>query len=386
MTDSLRSRTEVRVTGAELWRFLDGCGRAGIRLTDVRAEDEFTCTVSLRPRDLPAAKRLAERTGCHITVLRNRGAAAAARRLRRKRALLAGLAIMAALLCASGLFVWDIRVAFNDSSISDGRILRVLAQQGVGVGSFYPAFRGERIRTRALCTLPELSFLAVNVRGCRAEVTARAAVPPPEIWTAAEPGDVTARRSGVIASMAVLSGREQVSRGDAVVPGQVLIAGTAAEPHARGEIRAYTFYELTAAAPLLQTVKTPTGPARRRFALIVGEQRINFYPGSGILPPECDKMTKEIPLGFGNAFSLPVRWITETRQSYTLTVSPADRETLERRLESALRAQLSGQLGDGGEPVRVHMTFADDGQVLTATLRAECLERIDWDSPLAATR
>ena len=381
MTDRLRGRAEIRIVGAEIWRFLDRCAAAGIDPDHVKALDELTCIAFIPFKDLTKAEKLADRTGCRITVLRTLGAAGAARKLKRRRALVCTAAALFLLLCASGLFVWDVEVDFNDSAVPDGQILRVLRRQGVGVGSFWPAFRGERIRTGALCQLPELSFLTVNVRAGRATVLAKAAVRPPEIWDRTRSADVTAAAGGVIASVTVLAGEAQVKRGDAVAPGQVLIAGTSSDPRARGEVTAHTFREVTAAAPLTRLEKEPSGRPIRRFALIVGERRINFYPGSGILPPECDKMTKEIPLGIKNSFSLPLKWITEIRQPYVLTPVPADREQLERRLESAVRKQLSDRLGDRGEVIRSFVTFGTDGDKLTATVRAECLERIDLDTP-----
>ena len=379
MTDPIRSRTEIRVTGAEPWRFLDCCASAGIRLEAVRAENDYTCRAAAASGDLPAIGELAAKTGCEVQTLSSRGAAGLARRLRRRRALLVSAGLLAALLWASSLFVWEVAVTDNGSAVPDGEILRALSRQGVRTGAFWPAFRGERIRTGALCRLPELSFLAVNVRAGRAEVTARAAVEPPEIWDPEAPVDVSAGRSGVVERITVLAGEPRVRRGDAVTAGQLLIAGTAAEPHARGEVRAFTYYELTAAAPVQGYEKEFSGRSLRRYALILGERRINFYRGSGILPPECDKMTKETYLRIENVISLPVKWVTETIRPYSLRETAADGEALRAALESALLDRLRGRIGTDGEILRTYFTASENGGALTLTLRAECLERIDTE-------
>ena len=379
MTDRIRSRAEVRVSGAELWRFLDRCAGAGIRLERIRAEGDFICRAAAAPDDLPALRELAAKTGCEIQVLAWRGARGAARRLRRRRVLLLSAALTAALLWASSLFVWEVAVTDNDSDVPDGEILRVLARQGVGTGSFWPAFRGERIRTRTLCELPELSFLAVNVRAGRAEVTARAAVDPPEIFDPGLSRDVSAARPGVVASVSALAGEARIRRGDAVTAGQVLIAGTSAEPHARGRVRAYTYYELTASAPLCYFEKTYDRGVMRRHALVLGDRRINFYPGSGILPPECDKMTKETALAVKNVVSLPVKWVTETVRPFSLTEREADPAMLRADLESALLTRLERELGEDGEILRTFFTADESGGAVRLTLRAECLERIDTE-------
>jgi len=377
----LRGYARVRLTGADLPAFFNRCVRAGIILRDVRAEDALTCTVSLPVSRLEAAGKIARRCGCGWEVLARTGMPEGVRRLRRRRGVLVLLGLVFAGLMLSSLFVWEIRVTENDSSVPDARILRVLADHGVGVGSFWPAFRGERIRTQALLELPELRFLAVNVRGSRAAVEVRAAIPRPEIFDPALPADVTAGRSGIVESVRAFAGMPRVSRGDAVTEGQLLITGDAAFPHARGEVRAYTYYEMTASAPLSRPVKEPNGRSSRRFALILGEKRINFYAGSGILPADCDKMTREWTLRAENAFSLPVRLVMEVRTPYVLRETAADPAACQQELERQLLCRLDRTLGERGEVLESRFTAAMTEGRLVVTLRAKCLESIDRDLP-----
>lgn len=381
MADALRGAALVRVTGAEPWRFLDRCAGEGIVLEDVRASDAFTVTARLPASNAAAAKRIAARCGCELTVLARRGLPRLRSRARRSRLLLAGLAAAFAALLVSWLFVWDISVTENDSHVPDAQILRVLASQGVGVGSFWPAFRGERIRTRALLELPELSFLAVNVRGSAAYVEVRAAKPAPEIFDVKAPADVTAARPGVIASITVLAGSAQVRRGDAVSAEEVLIAGTDASPHARGEVSAYTWYELTAAAPLRARRTGAPMSTKTRFALILGTKRINFYADSGILPNGCVRMSKTyVPDGSG-LLRLPVRFVVETVQSVACEDEPLSEETVYDSLADALETALDSRLDENGRVLERHWSASIDGEWMYVTLRAACLERIDANTP-----
>ena len=381
----LRGGAEIRVTGAEPWRFADRCAAEGLYLEDVTAEDLFTLRGVLRWGDLPRAEKAAVRCGCTLEVTALRGAPALWRRLRRRWLFAAAGAFLAAGLFAASLFVWDIRVTENDSEVPDAVILRVLAEQGVGVGAFFPGFHADLIRSRALAELPELSWLAVNVRGGRASVEVRRTVEPPEIWDPRRIADVTAARSGVITELFVLEGTPQVKRGDAVEPGQILISadrtGIAAPVHARGEVTARTWYELTAAAPLSVYQKTPKGGEHKRFALILGRHRINFYRGSGILPDGYDKITGIWEPGIENVFSLPMAWVTERLQGYTLTQTAADPETVRRALEARLLSRLRETLGEDGEILSVRYSVSQNEDLITVTLRAECSERIDKDTP-----
>ena len=376
----LRSTTRLRFTGAQPWLFLRRCTEAGIILTDAEAEDELTCLVSIPGRELPRAEKIAAQCGCTLEVLREMGLSRLERRVRGRGVLCALLALLFAALWAASLFVWDIRVTENDSDLPDSEIMRALSEQGVGVGAFWPAFRGERIRTRALLALPELSWLAVNVQGSRAMVEVRAALPPPDIFDPGRGAEIIAEHAGVIESIHVLSGSPQVSRGDAVTAGQTLIAGTELSPHARGTVNAYTYYELTAAAPLQREKKTPAGRPIHRFALICGQRRINFYADSGILPMNCDRITREWVFAASGAFALPLRLLEETCQPYTLETVSVPGEDVRTELETALREDLERRLSDTGEVRAIHYAASDDGAVMTVTLRSECLEEIGMDT------
>ncbi len=69
-------------------------------------------------------------------------------------------------------FVWDIQIAGNET-VPREVILRSLEKNGVHRGCFGFALNGEDIRNHVLLEIPELSWVAVNVSGCRANVEVR---------------------------------------------------------------------------------------------------------------------------------------------------------------------------------------------------------------------
>ena len=211
----LRGVAEIRITGAAPWKLINACIRERITVEGVESDDLITCRALIFAADAERVKSLAPRCGCDVEVLSVRGRPVWKKFLHRRRWAALCAAAVAAAVIVSSLFVWDIRVTENDSDVPDARILHTLAEQGVGVGSFWPGFRGERIRSRALAELPGLSWLAVNVRGSTASVEVRAAVEKPEITDPWQAADVTASRSGVITEIRVFEGEALVSRGDA---------------------------------------------------------------------------------------------------------------------------------------------------------------------------
>ena len=336
----LRGVAEIRITGAAPWKLINACVRERITVEGVESDDLITCRALIFAADAERVKSLAPRCGCDVEVLSVRGRPVWKKLLHRRRwAALCAAAVAAAVLVSS-LFVWDIRVTENDSDVPDALILRTLAEQGVGIGSFWPGFRGERIRSRALAELPGLSWLAVNVRGSTASVEVRAAVEKPEItdpWRRGETRTV----------------------------------------HARAEVTAHTWYELTASAPLSARKKESTGAARYRFALLIGNARINFYADSGISGTECDKITKIWQLGVKDVFSLPAAAVVETAQPYTLRETALSRAAVR---EKELRAALQERLGETGAVLSEYFTEYEENGMLTLTLRSECEERIDEET------
>ena len=372
----LRGVAEIRITGAAPWKLINACIRERITVEGVESDDLITCRALIFAADAERVKSLAPRCGCDVEVLSVRGRPVWKKFLHRRRwAALCAAAVAAAVL-VSALFVWDIRVTENDSDVPDALILRTLAEQGVGVGSFWPGFRGERIRSHALAELPGLSWLAVNVRGSTASVEVRAAVEKPEITDPRQAADVTASRSGVITEIRVFEGEALVSRGDAVTAGQTLVSCERAAR--RGETR--TWYELTASAPLSAREKESTGAARYRFALLIGNARINFYADSGISGTECDKITRIWQLGVKDVFSLPAAAVIETAQPYTLRETALSRAAVRASLEKELRAALQERLGETGAVLSEYFTEYEENGMLTLTLRSECEERIDEET------
>ena len=384
----LRGAAEIRIVGAAPWKLVNACVRERISIEGVESDDLITCRALIFAADAERVQALAARCGCETEILSVRGFPVWVRALRRRRwAALLAFAAAAALLVSS-LFVWDIRVTENDSDIPDALILRTLSEQGVGVGSFWPAFRGERIRSRALAELPGLSWLAVNVRGSRAAVEVRSAIEKPEVVDPLRVCDVRASRSGVVTDIRVLEGEALVSRGDAVTAGQILVSGERAARrgetrlvHAAAEITAHTWYELTASAPLSVSRKEPNGAVRRRFAVLIGDSRIIFCSDSGISGMECDKITKIWQLGIKDVFSLPFALILETVRPYALRESAASPAAVRAALEEELRAAVQERIGDAGKVISEHFTAEERGGELRLTLRCECEERIDEETP-----
>ena len=119
-----------------------------------------------------------------------------------------------------------------------------------------------------------------------------------------------------------------VQAGDAVSVGDTLISGLVPPTreegdyrltHARGEVEAYTVHQVDAARALETEGKTYTGKVKRQYALVLGNQRLNFYIGSGIDRGTCDKIIETRTLRLSDSVVFPVSLIVQTYVYYERT-------------------------------------------------------------------
>lgn len=381
LSEILRGSVRAEISGAAPEKCLNALTDAGVGFWDAVSEDAFTVRLGMAARDLGDARAIAGRSQCSLRVLRERGAPAVRRRLRRRLALLGTAAACFVLLAASSLFVWDIDVEGNET-VSTGEIMRALADCGVHSGSFWPGWSAEEIRNSVILDIPALSWVGVSVDSSRAVVRVRERIDKPEVADNDAAGSVTARATGIIERMEVYQGAPLVAVGEAVIAGETLVSGEM--PSTVGDTRyvrasalveARTWYELSAAAPLEYEAAGETG-SHTRWALVIGGRRFNFYAGSSQTPPDCGKIITEYPLAWEGVFTLPVTLVRERIVEYGRTAAAEDADALAGRLSAELTETLERRLDGRGEIIDVTFTAAESGGQLVVTMRAECREDI----------
>ena len=377
ISDRLRGSVELELFGAFPAGVLNSGASEGIELWDVQSRDEHSLRLKTFEKNLPRLEQIARRSGCETKTIKRVGGREGLRRVLRRPVLLAGLLIMALLLMASSLFVWDVEVR-GTHRLSRGEVLRALEDCGFGVGSFWPGVKTDLLRSEVMVRLPELAWMAVNVSGSRATVAVAERQPKPEMYDAADACSLVAAHDGLVRRVNVLAGSAQVKEGDIVTTGQVLIAGSSDSLNgmpravrARGSVMADTWYELSAVCPVEERLKTPAGVPHSRFALVFGKTRLNLYIGSGKTIDGCDKIISEYTLGMPGLFSTPLRLVRERFVPYRLNPGDDyDPKAAGERLYALLESRTEGQILESA------LTPGKAGELHVLTLRAHCTENI----------
>ncbi len=339
-------QVRVRVTGANLPRFLNLCARHSLILRRMKrtAWNELYATLSVG--DFRRLRQHMGRTGCRVHIVRRQGAPFWIERLRPRVVLWGGLLLLIALYGVMYTRLWAIETRI-DPRLPAAEIMCQLDTLGVRIGAPLRAIDVPAIRWRMLQWQPDITFFALNIRGNSLTVEAVGRKTPEELLDQDAVVKVVASRGGVVRTVRALEGQPVVQPGDAVSVGDTLISGLVPPTregggyhlaHARGTVEAYTAHTVQAARPLQMAKKQYTGKVRRQYALVMGNKRLNLYIGSGIAGGTCDKIIETRTLRLSDSVVFPVSLVIQSFAFY-------ERETAAQTVEAVRGQMLSRALG-----------------------------------------
>ena len=383
----LRGQAAVEITSSAPERVVNLCAAHGIPFWDVdwRTERCFRVTTTLP--GLSRLREVAANTDADIRLLRKTGAPELWRRCRRRYVLLAAALVLPLLLALGSAFIWDFAVSGNDT-VPTEEILQALERCGVRVGTRGVGLDQDDLRNRVLPLLPDVVYLAVNVRGCTAHVQVVERTRPPHLYRDSDVQNIVARRDGLVTEVTALDGAAAVSPGDTVTAGQLLISGAADSPRgvrlmrATGTVRARTWYTLTVPIPLAAAERAGESGHVTRLSLDAGRRRIKFYAGGSVLGADCAKIAEYRPAVLPFGLRLPLSLVTERTVAYDTVPARNAAEAAQQEGEAQLLYQLHQTIGEDGAVLHTAFSREERNGWLYVTLRAECEEQIGMEVPL----
>ena len=377
----LKGEVTGRVESGFPERVLNLCAEYGIVFWDLNWESPVAFTFTMARRDWKRLRKLSRRIDCGMTAVEWRGTPFFLGRLRRRYGLWVTLGVCLAALLYGSFFIWDFQVEGN-VTVSEQEILRSLERRGVTFGTYGYAVDSPELRSYILLDIPELSYIAVNVKGCRAYVQVRERIPAPEIVSKREPGNTVAAKDALVTEIQPWDGEKQVLPGSMVKEGQLLISGVVENDFAgvrylrgMGKVYGRTWYELRCMVPLQIRQKRHTGEKQVRRAILVGKNRINLFFNSSISGDTCDKIVSREKWRLPGDIPLPVTAVREELRPYTLEERERSGAEALRLADIVLTARLEGCMEEG-EVLRRELQYRTVGNMLEVTLTAECREQI----------
>ena len=362
-------------------RVLNLCAEYGIVFWNLDWESPVAFTFTMTRRDWKRLRRLSKRIDCDMSAVGWKGTPFFLGRVRYRYGLWITFGACLLALFWSSFFIWDFEVEGNEN-ISQQEILRALEKNGIGFGTYGFSVDSSELRNYMLLEIPELSYIAVNVKGCRAYVQVRERVAAPEIIDKKKPGNTIAKKDALVTAVQPWDGEKQVLPGTTVKEGQLLISGVVQNNYSgvrylrgMGKVYGRTWYQLECRIPLTVRKKTYTGAEKTRRALVIGKNRINLYFSSSILGDTCDKIISWDKWVLPGDVALPAATVTERFRFYELVERQRTEEEALALAEKVLDERLAEYL-DEGEVLEWEVgSEVVDGN-LVVTLSAECQEQI----------
>lgn len=358
-------------------RFLNLATREHIPLTRTRRKgiSLLGCCYARHYRRL---RPLARRSGVRLHVTARHGVPFFTRRYRHRWGLAVGLAVYVLLLQIFPQYIWSIDIIGN-TNVPASQIESVMADLGVKIGVSRTSFDLRKIQLQAIESLPELSWMAVNLEGSIAHIEVNERVNAPLTPDLSQPANLKAACDGRVIATRIVDGQAIVHAGDAVVKGMLLASGiidTTNGPlikHARGEVLAETTHTFTTTIPLKETQILPQANGQLRPTLQLFSLQIPLYT-SGSLPDHYQEVVYphpltargvRLPIGFTNRYYYPLE-PTEIRRTPQQAAELAQQQLEEWKVTELPNATIQSQ--DKAE--------SQDTSSYTLSVTFSCIENI----------
>ena len=313
---SLTGMVRITLTSADPTAALRMVNDADITVYNTIWVDDLTVRFYLRRSDYGLLAKTIAKRGDRLSFDGRRGGYWLFRRFLSRPVLLMGVLLMIVLSLWLPSRVLFVQIEGN-GTVSTKKILEQAQNCGIAFGAKRRAVRSEKMKNALLEAIPELQWAGINTTGCTAVISVRERSVPDEERSGAKVTSMIAAVDGVICEMTVTSGNPLCKLGQAVKEGQVLVSGytdcgiCVRAGQAQAEIFAETNRKLSVILPSEYVQRSIFTRSEKKFSLIIGKKRINFYKGSGISDTTCDKMYSETYMLLPGGLQLPVALVTE---------------------------------------------------------------------------
>ncbi len=332
--------TVLEVRGAYGEHFITLCMQNDVEVWEIRRVCPGIIRLSAYLSSKKKLEALALKAGVALEFTATSGIPVLRKRYRLRYGIFLGIFLYVTVVFSASRFVWSVEIPGADP-IQESRIKRVLSEEGFGVGSYIPGIDYKGLRYAVSLACSEVSFVSVNIEGCRAVVEVRFSHQTPEKVDDGTPCNIVASRDGQIVSVLVQAGVRQVQKGQAVQKGDLLVGGIIDTRlgyyvvHSKAKIMARVTDTVQKTVPLTQTKNYRTGRYKIKREWNFFGKTVDTTPWFSCSYEGYETETVRKYLSFGDDSVIPVT-LTETyyyeTESYEIQHSLQEAEAAARRL------------------------------------------------------
>lgn len=356
----------------------------GFQISECRIEDPLTFTFRLPRKQEKDLLDFCEKHGFDCDVHGLTGLVDRFLLLLRRPVITAGILLLLFLTFYLPGRVLFVQVEGNEA-LPDNLILEKAAHCGIYFGASRDAVRSEKMKNSLVQALPQLQWAGVNTKGCVAVIGVRERSSPPPNDDTRGVSSIVALRDGQITQLQVTRGSAKCAQGDFVKKGDVLISGytdcglTVRGQRAKGEVYAQTQRNVCMISPGKLQYRTQIDHGMKKYALLLGKNRINLYFSSGISHSTCVKMYAESYMMLPGGFRLPVALITESFDTCSLISGELDENAAEFILKHSATELLNESM-IAGSIVNAEESIKREDDIWTLNGTYQCREMIGTES------
>ena len=282
---SLLGTVTVQLTCADMPHLLKRFNYADIHIFSLRHLDELNVRITIYRCDLPQINSITAQKGGKVKVIAKNGIYWTLHNLMKRPVLVLGLLLLLGISCFLPSRILFVEVEGNDH-IPTKLIMEQAQTSGIYFGASRRSVRSEQVKNQLLGLISQLQWAGVNTRGCVAVITVKERTDAEPVEQPKGVASIVAARDGIIQTCTATKGNLLCTVGQAVKAGQVLVSGytdcgiSIQATRAEGEITAQTSHELYAVAPAVYTQKGDILSSVKKYSLIIGKKRINFFKDS----------------------------------------------------------------------------------------------------------
>ena len=342
----MRGYLRIRLWGFSPERFLNLCSNKGILLWDiVREGDAYYMCISLQ--GFWELKPILKKTGTRVAILERYGLPFLIPRLLKRKIFILGLLLTFVFWIVSSFYIWNIEITGNQR-ITEDVFQSFLKENQVTVGMRRDALDISELEKQIRRQFPEITWASAKLDGTKLQIDIKENDAPIVIEKSeTAPGtDLIAESDGVVAAIIVRSGVPQVSIGDVVEAGTVLVEGRVPIFNEDKTVREYEYVDADAdillehtkdfseSLPLDYIKKEYTGREKESYYLKLGNKTCRLPEERPFLV--YDSVMRETRPLVLEKLNIPVFWGSVTHREYQNTEHLYTREEAEALLNQKL--------------------------------------------------
>lgn len=367
----------LKISGNNTEKELEKIRRQGARPRDIR-QTEDGLFLTLDQRDY---KRLED---VEYSEVAGFGGSFLFEKIKRHPVLLAGIALIAAVVFLGSGFIWTVEYD-GVSPVNLRMVENAVNIAGVRVGM--PKAKLSKpleLKNTILANTDGIAWCWVYIKGTRAVVSVRENILPPEIVDMDTPCNIVAAKDAIVTEIitkrgtCVAANNQAVSCGELLISGNVRFAdGDGYDVHASGICRGRITYEREGIYKLYLNHKEYTGRKRNYLKLNIFSLELPLYKSMENDFKFYDTTEKkyEISLGRENYIGIGLEKISQIE--YNITREPIQREVLAEFAKDEMEADIAKELLPGAVKLSENVACeVIDEETVSVRLRMEFEELI----------